>query len=226
MKWQLAVICVVLVRLFSASALGASNQAFAFVDVTVVPMGRPRELEHQTVVTRGDRIVAIGAAASIRIPRGATRVDGAGRYLMPGLIDMHVHFMRRPLESDDETWKFPDYAELNERFGALYVINGVTSVRQLHAHPAGDELVARSFGPDWLGPAIYSSGPITDGDPPAWPVARIVKTVEEARHAVREDKAAGYLEFKVYDFLPLPFYAAQRRPRSSPGERTGHRRCG
>jgi len=126
----------------------------------------------------------------------------------PGLIDMHVHMVRRPLDTDPEEWRFPNYRELNERFGLLFVANGVTSVRQLHAHPVGDELRALSMGDSWLGPAIYSTGPITDGDPPVWPIARIVKTPAEARQAVADDKAAGYLAIKVYDHISLQTYDA------------------
>jgi hypothetical protein len=90
----------------------------------------------------------------------------------------------------------------------LFVANGVTSVRQMHAHPVGDELIARSMTGGWLGPAIYSTGPITDGDPPEWPVARIVRTPADAVRAVLDDKAAGYVGIKVYDTLSLANYDA------------------
>jgi hypothetical protein len=60
----------------------------------------------------------------------------------------------------------------------------------------------------WLGPAIYSTGPITDGDPPEWPIARIVRTPEDAARAVEQDKAAGYIGIKVYDALSLQDYDA------------------
>ncbi len=174
-----------------------SSNAVAFVDVTIVPMSRDELRLHQTVLIEGDRIVAIGSADSIRVPPGAKRIPGGGRFLMPGLIDMHVHFLRRPTDVDEEDWRFPDFRDRNENFRLLFVANGVTSVRQMHAHPVGDELVARSMTGGWLGPAIYSTGPITDGDPPEWPVARIVRTPTDAVRAVLDDKSAGYVGIKV-----------------------------
>jgi Amidohydrolase family len=180
----------------------------AFIDVNVIPMSRQEVRRHQTVLIDGDRISAMGPVAQLRVPPRALRIAGAGRYLVPGLIDMHVHMVRRPLDSDTEVWRFPNYRELNERFGLLFVANGVTSVRQLHAHPVGDELRARNTDDSWLGPAIYSTGPITDGDPPMWPIARILKTPADAQRAVADDKAAGYLAIKVYDNVSVPLYEA------------------
>ena len=66
-------------------------QSVAFVDVNVVPMDRERVLQHQTVVVSGDRIVAMGPASSTAVPEGAARIDGRGKYLMPGLAEMHAH---------------------------------------------------------------------------------------------------------------------------------------
>jgi hypothetical protein len=186
----------------------AAPYSLAIIDVTVVPMSRNELRPHQTVLIQGERIVAIGPADTVRVPGGVTRVSGSGRYLMPGLIDMHVHFLRRPTEADPEEWRYPDYAERNQDFGLLFVANGVTSVRQMHAHPVGDDLMSRSSTMGWLGPRIYSTGPITDGDPPEWPIARVVKTPADAVHAVQSDKAAGYSGIKVYDALSLPLYDA------------------
>jgi len=66
----------------------------AFANVNVIPMDRERIQQWQTVVVRGDRIAAIGAAGDISVPEGATVIDGAGGYLLPGLTDAHVHLTR------------------------------------------------------------------------------------------------------------------------------------
>jgi imidazolonepropionase-like amidohydrolase len=80
-----------------------------FEGVNVVPMDRERVLANRTVVVTGDRITAIGAAGRVRVPAGARRIDGRGRYLLPGLADFHVHFA----VADDML---------------LYLANGVTTV--------------------------------------------------------------------------------------------------
>jgi imidazolonepropionase-like amidohydrolase len=64
---------------------------FAFVDVHVVPLDRKGVLPHRTVQVRDGRIVRIDAAAEAVIPADTVRIDGRGKYLLPGLADMHVH---------------------------------------------------------------------------------------------------------------------------------------
>ena len=185
----------------------SSSIPIAFVDVNLVSMNRSEVIEHQTVIVEYGRIVAIGPTATIRVSPGALRIAGTGRYLMPGLIDMHVHFRRQPTDGDTAYSRMPDYRESNDDTGVLFVANGVTSVRMMHGHSVGDELVARSRG-NWLGPTIYSTGPITDGSPPVHPFARVVTTPADAAQLVAQDKAKGYIGFKVYDHLSLPVYDA------------------
>ena len=179
----------------------------AFVDVNLVSMNRDEIIEHQTVLVERDQIVAIGPTAAVRVPPGVRRIAGVGRYLMPGLIDMHVHFRRKPTDDDTAYSRMPDYRERNDDTGVLFVANGVTSVRMMHRHPVGDELTARSRG-DWLGPTIYSTGPITDGSPPVHPFNRVLSQPAGAGKLVAEDKAKGYIGIKVYENLSLPVYDA------------------
>ena len=89
-----------------------SGTVTAFVGVHVVPMDREHVLEDRTVLVRGDRIVRIGPAGDVAVPAGAAVIDGRGKYLMPGLADMHVH-----------VWCEGDLL--------LYVANGVTTVRNM-----------------------------------------------------------------------------------------------
>src|ERR1043165_1635020 len=63
----------------------------AFVNVTVIPMDRERVLRNQTVIVSGDRIVEIGPARRVKVPEDGARVDGRGKYLIPGLAEMHAH---------------------------------------------------------------------------------------------------------------------------------------
>jgi hypothetical protein len=74
-----------------APSVTAALGDLAITHVTVVPMAQGGELADQTVIVRGDRIVAVAAAAAVSVPAGAQAIDGKGRWLMPGLADMHVH---------------------------------------------------------------------------------------------------------------------------------------
>src|SRR4051812_42412989 len=69
----------------------SAAEVVAFVNVNVVPMDRERILEGQTVIVRDGRIAEIAPASKAKVPAGALSVDGRGKYLMPGLADMHVH---------------------------------------------------------------------------------------------------------------------------------------
>ena len=72
-------------------AQGDNASVVAFVNVAVVSMQDETLLQAQTVVIEGDRILSIGPVDGISVPPGVTVIDGSGRYLIPGLADMHVH---------------------------------------------------------------------------------------------------------------------------------------
>ena len=81
-----------LLQHFRGICLPAQQRPVAFVDVGVVPMNTERIVPHQTVVVERGGISAIGPVRSIHIPKGAQRIDGRSKFLMPGLADMYVHF--------------------------------------------------------------------------------------------------------------------------------------
>ncbi len=184
----------------------ARAQLVAFVDVNVVPMDSERIVERQTVIVRDGRIVAMGPVETTDQPAEAQRINGRGRYLMPGLADMHVH-----LEQEGDL--------------LLFVSNGVTTVRNISGarfHLEWREKIARG---ELLGPTIYTTGPVIDGSPALWPgnVAppltadrlEVVETRAEAERVVAEHHEAGYDFIKVYDNLSKDAYegvvAAARR---------------
>jgi imidazolonepropionase-like amidohydrolase len=107
-------------------AVSAAVAVTAFVDVNVVPMDSERVLSGYTVLVENGRIVDIGPAARVKVPVGAMRIDGRGKYLMPGLGDMHVgpsHTISPPREGQEQA--FADLLFLR------YVVHGVTALRSL-----------------------------------------------------------------------------------------------
>ncbi len=164
----------------------------AFVGVNVLTPGLAALLEDQTVLVQGDGIIAIGPTARIDVRRSTERIDGSGKVLMPGLVDAHVH-----LEY------FDDPAVLG-----LFLANGVTSVRNMDGRPhllAWRDSVARGA---WLGPTIYTAGPILDGDPPLRDDNLAIADAVAARAAVAEQHAAGYDFIKLYVNLDADAYRA------------------
>lgn len=163
--------------------------AVAFVGVHVVPMDREALLENHTVIVAGGRIQRIGPAGRVPVPDGALRVDARGKYLMPGLAEMHAHIP--PTEVTDEQV---------EPLFLLYLANGITTVRGMLGHASHLALRDRVARGQLLGPRIYTSGPSLNGNS--------IPSPDSARAAVRHQKAMGYDFLKIHPGLTRASYDA------------------
>lgn len=183
-----------------ASMLPQRNDALAFVNVNVIPMDRERVLKDQTVIIRDGRIAEIGDAAKVKAPAGAVQIDGRGKYLVPGLIDMHTHMF-----SDDE---FPKNLAGDEL--AIMIANGVTTMRLMIGTPEHLVLREKVAKGEMIGPTIYAASPELTGRRGSGKVFNgyVVTTPEEARDAVKKSKAAGYDFIKLTTYITRPVYDA------------------
>src|SRR5262249_32269787 len=126
--------------LASAAAHSADLPTVVAIEhVAIIPMDRERIFEDFSVVVQGNRIAAIGPATSLEVPSGATRIDGRGKYLMPGIVENHAHM---PGEQDPAA---------NEIM-ALYALTGATTVRGMLGTPFQLELRRRIAAGEILGP--------------------------------------------------------------------------
>ena len=185
---RLALLFVAIVAL-TAQPATQTPPAIAFTNVTVIPMDRDRSLSDEDVVVRGDRIVTMGRGADTTVPDGATRIDGRGKFLMPGMAEMHAHI---------PGGKAPD--ELMHRVLALFVANGVTTIRGMLGDPRHLPLRAAVAKGEILGPTIYTSGPSFNGNTATSP--------EVATKMVQDQKAAGYDLLKVHPGVPRAAFDA------------------
>ena len=158
----------------------------AFVNVNVVPMDRERVIQDQTVVVQNGRITAMGPAASTSVPSGAIRVDARGKYLMPGLSEMHGHF----------PWQTGPFQE-DVMF--LYVAAGATTVRGMQGNPSHIPMRERVRKGEIIGPHLYLSTPPLGGN---------ITNPDSARALVRRGKEAGYDHLKVHEGLTPEVYRA------------------
>ncbi len=169
----------------------ATATPIAITNVTVVDVRRGATRPGMTVIVAGDRISALGPAARTRVPRDARVVRGRGRFLIPGLWDMHAHV------DDQGAWVFP-----------LYVANGVTGLRDMGSHI--DRLTewraARARG-DVI-PQVIAAGPIVTGvvDDPDPRVVKIADSTGGER-AVDTLVARNVDFIKVHDWLTPSAYA-------------------
>ena len=183
-----------------------STGVFALTNVNVVPMTSDTVLRGTTVVVRDGRIAAMGR--EVGIPQGARRIDASGKYLIPGLADMHAH-----LYSDDDA--VPDAAGPAEL--GVMVANGVTAARLMIGTPEQLALRRQVAAGSVLGPQLWVASPHLTGR--AQPNAIVVTTPDSARAAVRAAADAGYDQVKITLFISRPVYdaivdeAAKRRIR-------------
>jgi imidazolonepropionase-like amidohydrolase len=182
------------------AALFASAQtshSVAITNVTVIDVVTGRLQNGVTVLTQGERIVSLGP--SLAIPPGATRVNGTGKFLIPGLWDMHAHHQATGADCLD-----------------LFIAKGVVGTRDM----GGDidfilPLRERVRSGAVLGPEIVAAGPILDDAPPSFPYRRRVTNAQQAREAVADLKRAGVDFIKVHDHTPREvfFAIAQEAPK-------------
>ena len=187
--------CSLFVILVFAGIFCIRAQDVAFINVNVIPLDQEGVLENQTVLVKDGWIAEIGK--SVRIPPGAEKIDGSGKYLIPGLADMHVHLL-----SDSDS--YPDSIAEDEL--KIMVANGVTTIRFMIGTPEQLELKKRSVKGEIISPAIFAASPHLTGKEQGNDF--VVHTEAAAREAVRESKAAGYDFIKVTTFLEAKVYEA------------------
>jgi imidazolonepropionase-like amidohydrolase len=183
--------------LLAGVVIPASAQTVAFTNVNVIPMDRERVLAKQTVLVKNGVIAEIGDAKKVKVPKDAVRVDGTGKYLVPGLVDMHTHL----LSDSDE---FPDSIGPDEL--RVMVANGVTTVRFMIGTPELLSLRSRSAKGEIDAPTIFVASPHLTGREQGNNF--VVNTSDEAREAVRKSKAAGYDFIKITTFIKAEVYEA------------------
>lgn len=178
--------------------LGQAQRPLLIQHVTVIDgTDRPAQPDRAVLIVE-HRIAAVGASASVPVPEGAQVIDASGKYLIPGLWDMHVHLRGSLQESK------AGFVKENEAILPLYLANGITGVREMGGDMVDAVMRWRSEAErgERLGPRIATCGPKLDGPRPEWPGSIPISTSQEARAAVRRVKAMGADFVKVYNEVP------------------------
>ena len=202
-----ATICLLAAAATIAATVSVAPQtrAIAITGVNVVDVAGGRIVPNSTVTIRGNTIVSVTQNGAR--PRDARIVDGQGKFLIPGLWDMHAH-----TEMTGESWL------------QLYVANGVTGIRDMGS--ALDLILSLRDGTASgrvLGPRIFAAGPILDDAPGDWPYRMRVKTADEGRAAVQLLKRRGVDLIKVHDHTPRDaFFAIAEEARRESLPLAGH----
>jgi imidazolonepropionase-like amidohydrolase len=165
-----------------------TSSVIALVGVHVIPMDREIVLRDRTILVRDGMIVRMGPADQISVPVDAYRPDVRGLYVMPGLIDMHVHLSRDDLPA--------------------YLAAGITTVRNMWGWSEIERIRKDMAAGVLEGPRVFSAGPAVDGDPPVRQGAAVITDPSLVHSLVQRQKAAGWEYIKVYQNLSRRVFSA------------------
>jgi Tol biopolymer transport system component/imidazolonepropionase-like amidohydrolase len=166
----------------------APQGSFVLKGARVVTMKGDEVLPRADVLVTGNRIAAVGASGSVTVPAGARELDGAGKTVIPGLIDSHAHLHYSAFETFPETkWEY-----------AANLAYGVTTVYDPSA-PSLDVFAQAEMVEAGLmeGPRVFSSGDVLYGGQP-FDIYAEVNSQADAVRQVRRMKAYGARMIKVY----------------------------
>ena len=153
----LSLLLILPVQFTAQQPRNPQSSSLVFTHVTVIDMTGAPPKPDMTVVIAGNRIMALGQTGRVRVPQGAQVIDATGKFLIPGLWDMHVH-IKEP-----------------ERSLPMLIANGVTGVRNTGGIAADlFRWRAETASGRLLGPRIIACGPVVDGENPSHPDHSVV----------------------------------------------------
>ena len=172
--------------------ISSSDKDIFIRNVNLVPMDSERIIESQDLVIRAGKILQYGLTGVLKPGKDDMVINGTGKYLMPGLGEMHAHV---PPVADMEPMK---------EVLTLFALNGVTTIRGMLGHPQHLILRNKIQSGEIIGPRFITSGPSFNGNS--------VKTAEQGALMVEEQKKAGYDFLKLHPGLtPLTFGAIAQK---------------
>lgn len=191
-------VVALLLALFQPLPAPATPSAIALTHVAVVDVATGAVLADRTVVVEGARIADVAPAAAAKVPSGARVVDGVGKFLIPGLWDMHIHAF------------FGDWVPGGREVTLpLLLAHGVTGARDMGSD-LDPILEARRDVAEGrlLGPRLVVSGPMLDGPKSPFPASIKLSTPEEGRRAVAMLRERGVDFIKIQSYVPRDVYFA------------------
>ncbi|MBX7151996.1 amidohydrolase family protein [bacterium] len=168
---------IMLVGLFQNMSAQQTKTTIALTHVNIIPMDKEEILKDQTIVVESDRIIEIGSSAKVKIPKDARTIDCKQKYLIPGLVDLHVHLT-------------------NTTEMAVHLSQGVTTIFNLDGRPQHlfwrDQINKKKM----LGPSIFTCGPMFYSP----------RSAEDAIKEVERQFQAGYDGVKIYNYISKEEY--------------------
>lgn len=194
--YKLALLTGLLLACFSAR-----TQQYLVRNVSIISMNNEKAQTDMSVLIGNGKILQIEKADKLSPPASASVIDGKGKYLIPGLFDMHAHFF----------YEQGDHVNTSEQELKLMLANGLTTVRIMAGHPSYLENRAKVKEGVWAGPELFVASPQFVGRwpwPPDFKNFEIVDTKEKGAAAVRQYKEQGYDAIKISFMVKKDIYDA------------------
>lgn len=205
MKQFISLLSLLLLFTFHCNA-----QKTAFTNVTVIPMTGEQLLENHTVIVDGDRITQVGPSEEIAVNDQTNVIDGTGKFLIPGLAEMHGHVPPTDPPANTPSYYTDQYVE-HTLF--LYVAAGITTVRGMLGWPNQLELKEKVNSGEMIGPNLYLAGPSFNGNS--------IDSPQQAIEKVKQQTEEGWDLLKIHPGLTRSEYDAMAETANSLGMRFG-----
>ncbi len=185
----------------------------AIIHATIIDATGAPPKPNSTILIDAEKIFAVGPDSSIQIPNGTRVIDATGKFLIPGLADMHIHLTGAGEPTGSREFILP-----------LLIANGITTVRDMGGDVAQLKKLKKEIDSgDQPGPQIFFTGPYLDGNPPYFQPSIIVQSPAEADAAVRKLKSEGVDFIKVQSGLkPAAYFAIAEAARKENIRFVGH----
>jgi imidazolonepropionase-like amidohydrolase len=183
---KIFILIIIASQAWGQQLVDSHKREIVFNGVNVVPMDTERVMENQQVVVKDGKVSAIGR--TLKYGKDALVIDARGKYLIPGLAEMHAHVPPN------------DNFESHKEVLFLFAANGITTIRGMLGHPKHLELRTMINRGEVFGPRFYTTGPSFNG--------MSVKTPEGGAEMVRKQKEAGYDFLKLHPGLTKDNFAA------------------
>jgi imidazolonepropionase-like amidohydrolase len=198
-KQKMLCVGIIVILLFSfdleaSRKEDSKSSIMAIIGGILLDIRTGRELNNFSIIVEGNRIKEVGSSEQITIPPSAEVLDISGKWVLPGLVDMHFHI------GDEETNTILD----------LFLANGITTIRDAGGNITLLRLLRNAIDSQVkIGPRIFFSGQILDGNPPLWPdLSLLVETEQQAKSAVEFLVHQGVDFIKVYNSITEPVLKA------------------
>lgn len=196
--------------IFLFVALQVDAQKTAFTNISVISMTGEGTLDNHTVLVEGDLIIKVGPTQDISIDEKTTVIDGSGKYLIPGLSEMHGHVPPTDPPENAPSYYTDQYVE-HTLF--LYVAAGITTVRGMLGWPNQLELKEKVNSGEMIGPNLYLAGPSFNGNS--------IDSPPQAIEKVKQQKNEGWDLLKIHPGLTREEYDAMAETANELGIRFG-----